>query len=286
MTGTNGALPATNGASTHHPFATGGPGAGITARRTTLADPLRVGDVSWSVDGTLIVDGVDISVAPGTLTGLLGPNGSGKSSLLRAVAGISRPDHGAVMLGEQDLLTMRRRERARRVAVVEQETSTDIPLRVLDVVLLGRTPHRPSADDERIALDALGSTGLRHVADRDWHTLSGGERQRVHLARALAQEPELLLLDEPTNHLDVHYQLALLENVSTLGVTTLAALHDLNLAAAYCDQVVVLDGGRVAAAGPPDDVLVPDVIRRVFGVDCDVYRHPRTGRPVLVFSPG
>ncbi|WP_084469980.1 ABC transporter ATP-binding protein [Jiangella gansuensis] len=249
------------------------------------APPLRVTDVSWSADGTLIVDGVSLAVRPGTLTGLLGPNGSGKSSLLRAVGGTNRPDGGVVRLGDDDLLAMRRRDRARRVAVVEQESTTDVPLRVLDVVLLGRTPHRASDADDALALDSLDTVGMRDLADRDWHTLSGGERQRVQLARALTQQPSLLLLDEPTNHLDIHYQLALLSFVRDLGVTSLAALHDLNLAAAYCDDVVLLQHGRVAAAGAPSEVLVPEVIRAVFGVDCDVHPHPRTGRPVLTFFP-
>lgn len=249
------------------------------------APALSVDGVSWSADGRLIVDGVGLSVAPGTMTGLLGPNGSGKSSLLRTVAGTHRPDGGRVLLGGSDLGAMKRRDRARRVAVVEQESTTDVPLQVLDVVLLGRTPHRASASDEALALDALSTVGMAGLADRDWHTLSGGERQRVHLARAITQQPELLLLDEPTNHLDIHYQLALLTHVRSLGVTTLAALHDLNLAAAYCDQVVVLAGGRVAAAGAPAEVLVPDVVRSVFGVDADIHLNPRTGRPVLTFSP-
>ncbi|WP_116947084.1 ABC transporter ATP-binding protein [Jiangella endophytica] len=249
------------------------------------APSLSVADISWSAEGRLIVDGVGLTVAPGTMTGLLGPNGSGKSSLLRAVAGTYRPDGGRVLLGGADLGSMRRRDRARRVAVVEQESTTDVPLQVLDVVLLGRTPHRASAADEELALGALDTVGMRDLADRDWHTLSGGERQRVHLARAITQQPELLLLDEPTNHLDIHYQLALLTFVRSLGVTTLAALHDLNLAAAYCDQVVVLAGGRVAAAGAPSEVLVPDVVRSVFGVDADIHLNPRTGRPVLTFSP-
>ncbi|WP_240760155.1 ABC transporter ATP-binding protein [Phytoactinopolyspora endophytica] len=228
---------------------------------------------------------MSLSAKAGTLTGLLGPNGSGKSSLLRSIAGMTRPERGVVSLGGEDLLGMRRRERARRVAVVEQETHTDVPLRVLDVVLLGRTPHKATEHDDELARSALDTVGMQRFADRDWHTLSGGERQRVHLARALAQEPELLLLDEPTNHLDVHFQLSLLGNVRELGVTSLAALHDLNLAASYCDHVVVLDRGRVAAAGAPEDVLVPEVIRRVFAVDCDVHTNPRTGRPVLMFFP-
>ncbi|NEE03879.1 ABC transporter ATP-binding protein [Phytoactinopolyspora halotolerans] len=248
-------------------------------------DSLDVFDVSWSVDGALIVDGVSLSAKAGSLTGLLGPNGSGKSSLLRTIAGMTRPDGGMVNLGGEDLLGMRRRERARRVAVVEQETHTDVPLRVLDVVRLGRTPHKATEHDDDLARNALNTVGMHDLAERDWHTLSGGERQRVHLARALVQEPELLLLDEPTNHLDVHFQLSLLAKVRELGVTSLAALHDLNLAASYCDHVVVLDDGRVAAAGAPEDVLVPEVIRRVFNVDCDVHINPRTGRPVLMFTP-
>jgi iron complex transport system ATP-binding protein len=254
-------------------------------KRAQRADALHITGVSWSTDGILIVDGVDIIVAPGSLTGLLGPNGSGKSSLLRTVAGITRPDIGAVNLGALDLLSAARRERARRVAMVEQETSTDLPLRVREVVLLGRIPHSPASTDHALALDCLTTVGMRALAERDWHSLSGGERQRVHVARALAQQPDLLLLDEPTNHLDVNSQLSLLALITQLKITSLAALHDLNLAAAYCDQVVVLSAGRVVAAGPPEDVLVPDVVRRVFAVDCDVHLHPRTGRPVLTFSP-
>ncbi|PSL03259.1 iron complex transport system ATP-binding protein [Haloactinopolyspora alba] len=257
----------------------------VRAPDGATAEELRAAGISWAVDSTVIVDGVDVRVPPGTVTGLLGPNGSGKSSLLRAVAGTTRPDGGAVTLGQDDLLSMRRKDRARRVAVVEQESTTDVPMTVLDVVLLGRTPHRPAPDDEDRALDALGTVGMAELAGRDWHTLSGGERQRVHLARALTQQPRLLLLDEPTNHLDIRYQLTLLNVVRNLRVTTLAALHDLNLAAAYCDRLVVLDGGRVAAAGPTEEVLVPEVVRAVFGVDCDVQPHPRTGRPVLTFSP-
>ncbi len=267
----------------------------MTAEQTISADTktadsetrtgLRASGMSWTADGTLVVDGVDIEVAAGTMTGLLGPNGSGKSTLLRTIAGTTRPDTGVVTLGETDLLSMRRRDRAKRVAVVEQESSTDVPMTVLDVVLLGRTPHRPAADDEERALHALATVGMQTLAYRDWHTLSGGERQRVHLARALTQEPQLLLLDEPTNHLDIRYQLMLLQFVKDMRVTTLAALHDLNLAAAYCEQLVLLDGGKVAAAGATEDVLVPEVVRTVFGVDCDVHPHPRTGRPVLTFTP-
>jgi iron complex transport system ATP-binding protein len=192
-----------------------------------------------------------------------------------------------------DLLALPRRRRARVLALVEQEASTDLPITVLDAVLLGRIPHRSllagdTDADREVAHRALAAVGLTAFADREVTTLSGGERQRVHMARALAQEPALVLLDEPTNHLDVAAQLDALRVLRTLadeGVTVLAALHDLNLAAQHCDHVVLLAGGRVVAAGDVRDVLVPDVLDPVYGVRTEVLTHPRTGRPVLSFEP-
>jgi iron complex transport system ATP-binding protein len=209
------------------------------------------------------------------------------------VAGVLGPDAGQVLLDDDDLLALGRRERARLVALVEQEASTQSPLTVRDAVLLGRTPHGSrwagtTPSDEQVVEGALVEAGVQGFADRSLPTLSGGERQRVHLARALAQEPDLLLLDEPTNHLDVHAQLDTLELLGRLtrrGVTVVAALHDLNLAAAACDHVVLLDRGRVAAAGSVQEVLRPEVVEPVYGVRCLVLDHPETGRPVLTFRP-
>lgn len=248
--------------------------------------------VSWSAGSRLILDGVDVTAPPGAVSGLLGPNGSGKSTLLRAIAATQVPDAGEVRFDGEDLLGMPRRRRARRLALVEQDASTDLPISVLDAVLLGRIPHRSllagdTEADRAVAREALVRAGVDDLADRSLATLSGGERQRVHMARALAQDPALLLLDEPTNHLDIAAQLAamtVLRKLAADGVTVLAALHDLNLAAATCDHVVVLAEGRVVAAGAVRDVLVPAVIEPVYGVRCDVLTHPRTGRPVLVFG--
>lgn len=251
--------------------------------------------VSWSVDGRLVLDGVDCTAPAGAVSGLLGPNGAGKSSLLRLLAGVRAPDGGTVALAGDDLLGLPRRTRATAVALVEQEAATELPLSVLDAVLLGRIPHRPllageGAHDRDVARAVLDRVGLAAFADRPLATLSGGERQRVHLARALAQEPRLLLLDEPTNHLDVAARLgtlATLRGLAADGVTVLAALHDLTLAASACDHVVLLAAGRVVAAGDVRDVLVPDVVEPVYGVRCEVLTHPRTGRPVLTFDlPG
>lgn len=248
--------------------------------------------MTWSVDGRTIVDGVDCTAPLGALTGLVGPNGSGKSTLLRLLTGVLGADAGEVGFGGVDLLGLRRRERARQLAVVEQDASAELPLTVRDAVLLGRIPHRSllagdSAADHAIADDALARTRMTAFAGRALASLSGGERQRVHMARALAQQPRLLLLDEPTNHLDISAQLetvALLRELADEGVTVLAALHDLTLAASVCDHVVVLAGGRVVAAGPVEEVLVPEVLDEVYGVRCTVLTHPKTGRPVLSFA--
>jgi iron complex transport system ATP-binding protein len=259
---------------------------------------LEVRGGGWRVRDSVILGGVDLTVPAGSVTGLLGPNGSGKSTLLRLVAGVGgtlpgrATASGTVRWREADLHALRPRERARRVAIVEQDARTDVALTVRDAVLLGRTPHRSrwardSPADHAVVQSALEAVDLVGLADRELSTLSGGERQRVHLARALAQAPELLLLDEPTNHLDIQAQLAALRLVRRAtggGTTAVVALHDLNLAAAYCDRAVLLSRGRVVAAGDVADVLVPEVLDPVYGVSTTVLQHPATGRPVLTFA--
>ncbi|MGW9183535.1 ABC transporter ATP-binding protein [Agromyces sp. NPDC055661] len=240
----------------------------------------------------LIIDDVDCTVPGGSVGALLGPNGAGKSTLLHLIAGVDHADAGAARLGDRDLAALRRRDRARLVALAEQEVQDAPGLRVAEVVALGRTPYLgafagPDDRDRLVVRRTLDDLGLVGLADRDYATLSGGERQRVNLARAIAQEPELLLLDEPTNHLDVHAQLTtlgLLRSLARDGLTVLAALHDLSLAAGYADHVVVLAEGRVRAAGAPGAVLTPALIREVWGVEATVLEHPATGRPLIAYS--
>lgn len=252
---------------------------------------LEARHVSWRRGGTLVVDGVTLRPEPGSTVGLLGPNGSGKSSLLRLLQGIAKPDSGSITLDGTELARLRRREIARTVASVTQHADTDVDIVVRDVVRLGRTPHRSALGgelgrDERIIAEALAHVGLTAKADHLWHTLSGGERQRAHIARALAQEPRELLLDEPTNHLDIRHQLELLELVAALPLTAIVALHDLNLAAMFCDTVIVLRQGRVITAGAPADVLTPELIAEVYGVRAQVRRDEGSGRPTVTFQPG
>ncbi|NIE59600.1 MULTISPECIES: ABC transporter ATP-binding protein [unclassified Burkholderia] len=246
---------------------------------------LDIERVSWSPGGAItVLDSVTLSVAKGEFVGLVGPNGSGKTSLLRCVFRYARPDAGRVALDAQDVWRMRPRAVAQRVAVLQQETPDDFGLTVDELVGMGRTPHqRPfdaeTADDRRIVESALHDVGLVERRAQRFASLSGGEKQRALLARALAQQPELLLLDEPTNHLDLRHQLELLARVRRLGIATLATIHDLNLAAAYCERLHVLAHGRVVASGVPADVLTEALLRDVFGVAALVDRHPVTGRP-------
>ncbi|GGS72306.1 iron ABC transporter ATPase [Planobispora rosea] len=252
---------------------------------------LDLAGVSARIDARLIVDDVTLTAGPGEFVALVGPNGSGKSTLLRTVYRSLRPSAGIVRLDGRDLWRMRPRQAARHRAVLPQHGQAAEGFTAAEVVAAGRYSHkrslaRETSADRAAVGTALDRVGMGWAADRLVTTLSGGERQRVLLARALAQEAPLLILDEPTNHLDVGSQLLLLDLIRSLGLTLLAALHDLDQAAAYADQVVVLRDGRVAGHGPPAEVLTPAFIEEVFGVRAHVGPHPLTGRPhIAVASP-
>lgn len=243
---------------------------------------LAAHDIRWGAGGRMIVDGVTLEAAPGRVLGLIGANGSGKSSLLRLLCRLRNVASGVITLDGQDIAAVPRRDLARRLAFVEQQATTEIQLSVCDVVRLGRTPHRAalaswSEADEAAVNEALARVGLTERHDQFWHTLSGGERQRVHIARALAQEPSELILDEPTNHLDIQHQLSILSLVRRLGITCIMALHDLNLAAMFCDEIALLHDGRLQAAGPPETVLTAEAIKEIFGVAVSI-RSGASGR--------
>ncbi|MER6910612.1 ABC transporter ATP-binding protein [Streptomyces sp. NPDC000594] len=244
----------------------------------------------YATGGRLLLDGVDLDARPGETVGLVGPNGSGKTTLLRCVYGALRPTAGTILLDGDDLLALGTKERARRVASVPQEAPAEFELTVREIVAMGRAPHKrfwepdSAADGARVD-EALTRIGADALADRPFPSLSGGERQRVLVARALVQRPTLMVLDEPTNHLDIRYQLEILGLVRALGTTAVLALHDLNLAAHYCDRIVVLRSGRVAAVGPPAEVLTPELLADVYRVDAEITLHPATGSPVITYLP-
>lgn len=254
--------------------------------------PLRVDALTFRRSGRLVIDGVDCTVETGTIGAVVGPNGAGKSTLLHLIASILPADSGSARLGGDRIEALPRRERARRIALAAQQVDGQVELTAEEVVLLARIPHiprlaSPSRRDREVAAAALRRVGAAEFADRRFAALSGGERQRVLLARALAQEPALLLLDEPTNHLDIRARLealGVLRSLADAGLTILAALHDLALAAVYADTVIVLSAGRVVASGPPAEVLTPGLIAEVYGVRADVLTAP-DGRTVIGFAP-
>ncbi|MFJ7198049.1 MULTISPECIES: ABC transporter ATP-binding protein [unclassified Streptomyces] len=240
---------------------------------------LTVNGLRITLDETPILRDVSLEVAPGQIVGLVGPNGSGKSTLLRAVYRSLRPVTGVVEVGGQDVWRLSSRAAARHTAAVLQDGAGAGGLTVAETVALGRTPHhgmlgRDGGRDRLAVVESMESCGIAHLAARDLASLSGGERQRVLLARALAQTPEVLALDELTNHLDIRARFALLDLIRSTGITTLAVLHDLDLAARLCDRLVVLHQGRAVAAGPVLDVLTPALFREVFGVRASTGRHP------------
>ncbi|MFG3619423.1 ABC transporter ATP-binding protein [Nocardia sp. NPDC047654] len=250
---------------------------------------ITIDDVGFSYGGQIVLDGVGLVADPGTIVGLIGPNGSGKSTLLRLLYRALRPRSGVVTIDDTPVEALRGRALAARLAVVAQESPAETPITVAETVLLGRAPwagalHGYSRADRIAAAAALARVGARHLADRPYTALSGGERQRVLIARALAQQADHLLLDEPTNHLDIGYQHELLGLIRDLTTTTtLVVLHDLNLAARYCDRLVLLHRGRVAAAGPVAEVLTPTILEPVYGVS--VHMSAAFGAIQLLFGP-
>ena len=238
---------------------------------------LHANNLIWSAGGRRIVDNVTLDVKPGEFLGIIGPNGSGKTSLMALLSGIRAPHTGDILLSGRPMNSYSRREIARQIALVEQQAETTERITARQAVELGRTPHLSalsprSRKDEAIVENALRKVDMSAFSARMWHTLSGGERQRLHIARALAQEPHILLLDEPTNHLDIHHQIGLLELVRSQPLTVIAALHDLNHAAMFCDRIAVMQGGNLVALGTPSEILTAERIQSVFNISVHVER--------------
>lgn len=238
-----------------------------------------------------VLVGIDLQLLPGQVLGVLGPNGAGKSSLLGALSGELTAHQGRVLLDEQEMAQWQGAARAQRLAVLPQASSLDFAFRVEEVVALGRLPHHSGRErDAQIVDAALEAADVAHLRGRSYLALSGGERQRVHLARVLAQlwpgqAGHLLLLDEPTSALDPLHQHVTLQAVRAFadrGVAVLIILHDLNLAARYCDRVLLLEGGHPHSLGVPAEVLRPEPLKAVFGLEVLVQKHPERGHPLII----
>lgn len=251
--------------------------------------------IMQSVQGRLVLSNLSCSFQKGLMYGIIGPNGVGKSTLLHLLSGVERPREGEVLLEGQPISAIPRKQLARKMAVLQQSGLPPVGFTVREVVSMGRFPYQnwlgsEEQDSDSIINDALQAMGLQELELRKMDQLSGGERQRVALAKLMAQEPSIILLDEPTTYLDIGYQIQLLDTVrewqKERGLTVIAVLHDLNLASLYCDELVVLHQGTVAAAGSPHEVLTSELIERVYETVTTVIAHPITGKPQVMLQPG
>nr|WP_236218555.1 heme ABC transporter ATP-binding protein [Pseudomonas rhodesiae] len=252
---------------------------------------LRVEGVQVRRDSKIVLADITLDLLPGEVLGVLGPNGAGKSTLLSTLSGELREDQGNVWLDQQALSAWSGAQRAQRLAVLPQTSTLDFAFRVEEVVGMGRLPHQTGKTrDEQIIAAALQAADVGHLSGRNYLALSGGERQRVHLARVLAQlwpgeAGQTLLLDEPTSMLDPLHQHTILQAIRAFadrGAAVLVILHDLNLAARYCDRMLLLEQGRPYGLGTPTLVLQPEIVKAVFGLEVLVQPHPERGHPLVI----
>lgn len=242
----------------------------------------KIGDID-------ILKNINIDVNNNEFVGIIGPNGSGKSTFLKCIYRTLKPYGGTIKLDEVNIDKLSIKDTAKKMAVVSQHNYYDFDFTVKDIVLMGRSPHkkmmeRDSEDDYKIMYESLDKVNMLDFKDRIFSTLSGGEQQRIILARALAQKTSCLILDEPTNHLDIKYQLQLMNIVKNLNIEIIAAIHDLNIAAMYCDKIYVLKNGEIVKYGTPKEVLTKKLIKEVYEVDAVVNEDSETGLINILFK--
>ncbi|MHC9000259.1 ABC transporter ATP-binding protein [Enterococcus bulliens] len=242
---------------------------------------LEIDQLNVTLGQKKILTDISLQTQKGQFVGLIGANGSGKSTLLKTVYKALKPDSGTIVLNGLDLVSSHEKQVAQNLSVVSQFNELSFDLTVEQIVFMGRTPYKgflegENREDEQIVTKALEKTGLSSYRHRSFLSLSGGEKQRVVMARAITQQPNYLILDEPTNHLDIRYHLEILETVKELGIGILAALHDLEDAAYYCDYLFALKEGQIVAQGTSEEVLTSSLVTELYGVACQIYRHPIT----------
>ena len=249
---------------------------------------IQTDNIQVAFGSKTILQDISLAIQDKEFVGIIGPNGSGKSTYLKCLYRVLQPNGGKIFFDGTEMSSLSHRDTALKMAVVAQHSTVNFDFSVLEMVLMGRSPYkglldRDQLDDYEIARHALAQVGLSDFESRNFNTLSGGEQQRVILARALAQRTECLVLDEPTNHLDIKYQLELMTIVKRLDATVVSAIHDLNLAAIYCDRIIALKDGHIVCSGTPQDVLSSDTIRHIYGVSAMVQTLP-DGRLNIIYN--
>ncbi|WP_434940686.1 ABC transporter ATP-binding protein [Shewanella sp. HL-SH8] len=263
----------------------------MAANSSASIPALVVNQLSWRHDDTQILADISFSLTANKMLGIIGPNGAGKSSLLRCLYRYITPSRGTISLFGQDISQFHGKAFATQVAVVQQDTPQFFDMNTSQLIAMGLTPHKGmfdgyTAEDNQLINDAINKVGLTDKAFLQYGQLSGGEKQRALIARAIVQRPQLLILDEPTNHLDIRYQIQILELVKSLGITVIASIHDLNLASAMCDHLLLLNKGLLVAQGCPTEVLTEAQIGGVFEVCCEVKKHPQHTKPLINYFYG
>ncbi|WP_122639280.1 ABC transporter ATP-binding protein [Romboutsia sp. Marseille-P6047] len=240
---------------------------------------IEVKNLKFSIDKKEILKDISLEVPKGAFVGIIGPNGSGKSTLLKNIYRLYKPSSGSIFLDNKDLSKVKDKECAKEIAVLAQESTSQFDFTVEQIVKMGRYPYKSvfedySKKDLQMVKDMLKKVGLENYSERSFSKLSGGEKQRTLIARALVQDTDFLILDEPTNHLDIGYQIQLMDLVKSLNITTLSAIHDMNIAAMYCDYLIVMKDGKIKQFGTVEKVITSDMLKEVFGVNAYVGTNP------------
>lgn len=240
---------------------------------------IQVKNLKFSIDNKEILKDISFDVPKGSFVGIIGPNGSGKSTLLKNIYRLYKPSSGKIILDNKDLFTMKDKECAKEIAVLAQESNSQFDFTVEQIVKMGRYPYKSvfedySKDDLKMVSEMLKKVGLDDYSHRSFSNLSGGEKQRALIARALVQNTDFLILDEPTNHLDIGYQIQLMDLVKSMKITTLSAIHDMNIASMYCDYLIVMKDGKIKKFGNVEEVITAQTLKEIFGVNAYVGKNP------------
>ncbi len=251
---------------------------------------LKIENLSFEIDSAKILNDINFNIKKGEFVGVIGPNGCGKSTLLKNIYNILTPTSGSIFIDNTPIDNFSSKELAKKISTLTQHSGGDFDFSIIDIVLMGRYAHSSmfsstSKTDLKIAKEALDKVGLSHFENRSFLSLSGGEQQRVMIARAIAGDNDFFILDEPTNHLDIKYQLEIMDIMKSLDITMFSAIHDMNIAATYCDKLILLKEGNIADIGTPTEVLSKENFKEVFGVEVYLSTNPYTDKLSINYIP-